>query len=444
MIDDLPKYDEMKDSGVLWLGDIPAHWTLSRAKNIFIKQNRPVRDEDEVITCFRDGQVTLRKNRQTSGFTISLKEMRYQGIRKGDLVIHIMDAFAGAVGVSDSDGKGSPAYSVCISKQDYSLELAALLMREMANKNWITALATGIRQRSSDFRYLDFAKQIFPIPPLEEQEAIVKYLLYAKKRFTNDIRAKRKLIRLLEEQKKVIVSRFVTKGLDVTASTKQSGVGWLGEIPKHWDVIQLKRIATIVNGSTPKSNVEEYWGNDLVWVTPTDLGSLKTDTISDSRRKLSQLGYISCGTSMVPKGSVILSCRAPIGTLAIADTDLCTNQGCKSIVLNKERCDSWYCYFSLYAGLDELKSYGNGSTFVELSTINLSTFVIPLPPLEEQKHILKHIQQQTSNIENAIKASLKEIELLNELQSRLISDVVTGQVDVRAVSSHLPDIIQTS
>ena len=106
-------YNDYKPSGVEWLGDIPAHWSIERAKWLFEKMERPVREEDEVVTCFRDGVVTLRKNRRVLGFTESLKEIGYQGIRRGDLVIHAMDAFAGAIGVADADGKGTPVYSVC-------------------------------------------------------------------------------------------------------------------------------------------------------------------------------------------------------------------------------------------------------------------------------------------------------------------------------------------
>ena len=105
-------YPAYTPSGVPWLGDMPEHWDVRRGGWLFRKMDRAVSDADEVITCFRDGTVTLRKNRRTEGFTESLKEIGYQGVRKGDLVIHQMDAFAGAVGVSDSDGKGTPVYSV--------------------------------------------------------------------------------------------------------------------------------------------------------------------------------------------------------------------------------------------------------------------------------------------------------------------------------------------
>jgi type I restriction enzyme S subunit len=173
----MKQYDSYKKSEVSWIEKVPSHWEFLRAKNMFYRVQRPVRDEDETITCFRDGQVTLRKNRRTEGFTEALQESGYQGIRKGDLVIHQMDAFAGAIGVSDSDGKGTPVYICCLPKSEkYVSYYYAHALRQMARTGFIKSLYRGIRERSSDFRYETFAVQKLPIPPVEEQEAIVEFL----------------------------------------------------------------------------------------------------------------------------------------------------------------------------------------------------------------------------------------------------------------------------
>jgi type I restriction enzyme S subunit len=121
MTNNIQKYTTYKPSGVEWLGDIPEHWEVRKGKWLFIKNSRPVRKNDDIVTCFRDGEVTLRINRKIDGFTNALKEHGYQGIRKGDLVIHNMDAFAGAIGVSDSDGKSTPVYSACTERVQNSL-----------------------------------------------------------------------------------------------------------------------------------------------------------------------------------------------------------------------------------------------------------------------------------------------------------------------------------
>src|SRR5689334_10923120 len=157
MIQELKPYPAYKDSGLPWLGEVPNHWRMERAKWLFRKMDRPVHENDEVVTCFRDGVVTLRKNRRVRGFTESIKEIGYQGIRRGDLVIHAMDAFAGAVGVADSDGKGTPVYSVCEPLPRVNAHFYAYLVREMARSEWILALAKGIRERSTDFRFEGFA-----------------------------------------------------------------------------------------------------------------------------------------------------------------------------------------------------------------------------------------------------------------------------------------------
>lgn len=173
----MKRYDSYKPSGISWIREVPSHWTFLRAKNMFYRVQRPVLPEDETITCFRDGQVTLRKNRRTEGFTEALQESGYQGIRKGDLVIHQMDAFAGSVGVSDSDGKGTPVYICCLPKSDKYINFYyAHALREMARTGFIKSLYRGIRERSSDFRYETFAVQRLPIPPVDEQEAIVEFL----------------------------------------------------------------------------------------------------------------------------------------------------------------------------------------------------------------------------------------------------------------------------
>ena len=177
-----------------WIGAIPKHWNNLRAKNMFAKQNRAVRDYDEVVTCFRDGIVTLRKNRRLTGFTESTQWSGYQGVRKGDLVIHVMDAFAGSIGVSDSDGKSTPVYSVCTAKLDLNNHYYAYLLREMARAGYIQALYRGIRERSSDFRFDVFGELYLPMPPRDEQDQIVRYLDLKVSQVNRLINAKRQLV----------------------------------------------------------------------------------------------------------------------------------------------------------------------------------------------------------------------------------------------------------
>ena len=215
-------HTKLKQSGISWIGEIPEHWEVKRAKNMFIRMAREVRGEDEVITCFRDGQVTLRKNRRVDGFTESLKEIGYQGIRKGDLVIHQMDAFAGSIGVSDSDGKGTPVYICLQPKGDCSNNYYMYLLREMARTGFIKSLYRGIRERSSDFRYETFAKLFLPIPPLSEQRAIVSYIEAKTASINKLIDVYEQQVERVKEYKQRLISDAVTGKMNVTDEQTQT------------------------------------------------------------------------------------------------------------------------------------------------------------------------------------------------------------------------------
>ena len=165
---------KMRDSGIEWIGEIPEHWEIEKGKYVLEYLEKPVKSTDGVITCFRDGEVTLRSNRREDGFTISEKEIGYQGIDVGDLVVHGMDGFAGSIGISDSRGKASPVLNVLDSKQNKKYLMYYL--RSMAYGDVFLALATGIRVRSCDLRWNKLAELPYPIPPIEEQNKIVEYI----------------------------------------------------------------------------------------------------------------------------------------------------------------------------------------------------------------------------------------------------------------------------
>lgn len=206
---------KMKDSGISWVGMIPEHWNMKRAKFMFNKNKRTRRPEDEVITCFRDGQVTLRKNRRLTGFTESEKYDGYQGIRKGDLVIHQMDAFAGSIGVSDSDGMGTSVYHCCTPIGDYNVYYYAYLIRQMAMSGFIQSLYKGIRERSSDFSFSVFGNQYLAIPPRVEQDAIVAYINEKTAKVESLITDLQAEIEHLKEYKQRLIADCVTGQVNV-------------------------------------------------------------------------------------------------------------------------------------------------------------------------------------------------------------------------------------
>ena len=205
----------MKDSGVQWIGNMPAHWECIRGKYILTYLQKPVKKDDGVITCFRDGEVTLRSNRREDGFTMADKEIGYQGVDIGDLVVHGMDGFAGAIGISDSRGKASPVLNVLGTKQNKRYIMYYL--RSMAYSDVFMALSTGIRVRSCDLRWNKLAELWYPIPPLNEQEEIVMYIDETIQKANEIITDKQSQIETLESYKKSLIYEYVTGKKEVIA-----------------------------------------------------------------------------------------------------------------------------------------------------------------------------------------------------------------------------------
>lgn len=206
---------EKKDSGIQWIGQMPAHWKTIRGKYTLKYLQKPVREDDGVITCFRDGEVTLRSNRREDGFTLSDKEIGYQGIDIGDLVVHGMDGFAGAIGISDSRGKASPVLNVLDT--DLNKKYVMYYLRSMAYGDVFTALATGIRVRSCDLRWNKLAELFYPVPPREEQDAIVAYIDKKLKKIVEAVDDKKHQLETLEEYKKSLIFEYVTGKKEVPA-----------------------------------------------------------------------------------------------------------------------------------------------------------------------------------------------------------------------------------
>lgn len=199
---------EMKDSGVPWIGKMPANWTCIKGKYILKYMQKPVKPDDGVITCFRDGEVTLRSNRREDGFTMADKEIGYQGIDVGDLVVHGMDGFAGAIGISDSRGKASPVLNVLDSRQNKKYIMYYL--RSMAYGDVFAALATGIRVRSCDLRWNKLSVLLYPVPPLEEQAEIVQYIEDTLNKVNGVIGEKKQQLTVIDSYKKSLIYEYVT------------------------------------------------------------------------------------------------------------------------------------------------------------------------------------------------------------------------------------------
>lgn len=407
----LKPYLKYKDSGVSWIGMVPQGWEVVRGKNLYNKVNRTINDKDEVITCFRDGVVTLRKNRRTTGFTESIKEIGYQGIRVGDLVIHAMDAFAGAIGVSDSNGKGTPVYNVCEARM-YNINnyYYAYLLREMARIGYIQSLYKGIRERTSEFRFDVFAEQYYPLPPRPEQDAIVAYLDDKTAKIDRLIGLYKREIELLKERRQAVIHQAVTRGLDDKVKLKDSGVSWIGMVPVGWEVLPLKRFCFMKAGVNLVStdinpNVGEYkvyGGNGL-------RGYYNNYNIDGD--------YLLVGR----QGALCGNVHRVIGRIWATEHAVITRVNHKNNI--------GYVYYMLIAM--NLNQYSNDTAAQPGLAVNVVlNLKTALPPRSEQDDIVAYLDDQCAKVDAMIGKVQSKIGLLEEYRVRLISDVVTGKVRV--------------
>ena len=412
----MKRYDSYKDSGIYFLPKLPSNWEIRKGKYLFKEENRPVRSDDEIVTCFRDGQVTLRKNRRTEGFTNSLKEIGYQGVRRGDLVIHNMDAFAGAIGISDSDGKATPVYACCTPKsEEVSQYYYCYLLRYLARNGFILSLAKGIRERSTDFRFYDFKELYLPVPTRKEQDAIVTYLDAATSKIDEAIAQQQKMINLLNERKQIIINNAVTKGLDPNVKMKPSGIDWIGDIPEHWQLIPYRYLfynldylrMPITADQRSRNNPQyDYYGASGV------IDKIDHYNVED---KVLLIGE---------DGANLLLRNLPL--IYKANGRFWVNN--HAHILKPIRDD--YDYMAYVMEAADYTLYITGSAQPKLSQSNLNSVKLPIPPINEQKDIVDSLSRNTIGIDTALEIAIKQISLLQERKQIIINDVVTGKVKV--------------
>lgn len=423
----MSKYKEYRKTEIPWLNALPSHWEEKRAKYLFNKENRQPSDDDEVITCFRDGVVTLRKNRRTTGFTESLKEIGYQGIKKGDLVIHQMDAFAGATGVSDCDGKGTPVYSVCTPK-DYRLltKYYAKVIRYMGLNGFIQSLYRGIRERSSDFRFETFARQLLPLPPLAEQEKIVRFLESKTLCIDAYVAERERELQLLNELKESEIANIVTRGLNPDVKMKDSGIPWIGMIPEHWDV---KRIASLFTGKVAINSDFKYqhaYKFNYGTLVPKD----EVGDIEEYRATYVKYSIIKKGDILI--NGLNLNYDFVSQRVAIAPNDGIITS---AYIVARPRLNTNSEYYNyLFKTMDNKKLFHGMGTGIRLtlSFDELKKQLIPVPSPKEQYEIVAYIEEKCKKVNSLIDELNAEIEYLKEYKQKLIADCVTGQINVQS------------
>ncbi|MFZ4603342.1 MAG: restriction endonuclease subunit S [Caulobacterales bacterium] len=412
-------------------------WQTARFKFLFEKRNRPVREDDGVVTAFRDGVVTLRSNRREDGFTFADKEIGYQGVEPGDLVIHAMDGFAGAIGISDSRGKCSPVYSMATPRAGVPAEprFWAYYLRNLATTGFIHSLAKGIRERSTDFRWRDAGNLLVNFPDLETQKAIADFLDRETARIDQLIEKKQRLVELLVNREKNLIGECLARGIDPNAEFQSVKQEWLGRIPSHWRVVPLKGLIWYQEGPGIMADDFREEGIPL----------LRIKGLSGQHATLEGCNYLDpekvqkrWGHFRVELGDFLISASATRGGIASLVTEEVVGAiPYTGIIRIKPRAKGYVSeiipYFLLSSLFDtQIDLLSAGSTIQHFGPTHLGRMKAPLPPQDEQRNIARFLGDRVPLIRQAREQTEGSQSKLKEFRAAFITAAVTGQIDVAA------------
>lgn len=430
----LPKYESYKDSGVEWLGEIPAHWNCDSLRSATLLKSDKNRPDLQVLSVYREYGVIIKDSRDDNHNTTSLDTSTYKVVQPGDLVINKMKAWQGSMGVSEYEGVVSPAYITCkTNHDDFHPKYLHYLLRSKDYVGVYNSISYGVRIGQWDLRYEDFKKVVIPIPLIEEQKRIASFLDQKTAEIDEAIAKKQKLIELLQEQKSILINQAVTKGLNPDAPMKESGVEWIGEIPAHWEVKRLKHITSKIydckNRTPSPSDKHEYF---VIRTSNVKSGKLITQDAEWTTEK----DFIEWTRKGKPlPGELVFTREAPAGEVAMVPEgyEMCLGQRMMGIKHDEDVALPEYLLYFLQS--NAMKEYvelmSAGSTVPHLRVGQVHNIPVSFPQdTSEQSAICKSCSEHSLKIDEVQLSIEKEILTLQELRQSLISSAVTGKIKV--------------
>lgn len=400
---------------------MPSHWEVRRLGHILKKERRERPKDAELLVC--TNKATVVKKGDSKMGLVSDSDDIYQGVCKGDLLIHGMDTWHGAIAVSTLDGMCTPVVHVCTSKE--SVKYVEYYMRNMAQNKVFKLISNGVRQNTSDFRSWN---KVAPIPcflpPYEEQLSIVSYLDDKCTKIDKMLEGKQKQIELLAEMKQRIIADAVTRGLNPNVKMKTTNIPWLPEIPEHWTVKPIRAILRENNEKT-ETGAEE-------------LLSLSQYTGVSRKRDVGKTGMFEAestiGYKKVHPGQFVMNIMlAWNGSYAVSGHEgIISPAYCVFDFISNDN-KMYYNYLwrlEVYQGAFKTESRGIIDSRLRLYPNKFLPFPTICPPLEEQNSIVNYINEKVAKIDTLASKLQQEIESIKEYKQRLISDVVTGQIKI--------------
>jgi len=447
-MDELKPYPSIKDSGVKWLGEAPGHWEVLPNRAVFDEiKERNCPDEPMLSVTIRRGVIRQAALLEGSSKKDSsnLDRSNYKLVEPGDIAYNKMRVWQGSIGVSDCRGIVSPAYVVMRLRATDNPRYFHYLFRTPHFAKEAERWSYGITSDMWSLRPEHFKMIYSPLPPKDEQTVIVKFLDLTSRRLDRAVRAKQKLISLLNEQKQVIIHRAVARGLDPDVPLKPSHIPWLGDIPKHWGLVPLKTLCNIQSGVTLG---KYYLGHNLTEYPYLRVANVQAGHLDLRDLKSLQLPPEEANRYLLRDGDVLMTEGGDpdkLGRGCVWDAEIspCLHQN-HIFAVRPDTKKLIPKYLSAILCSDYSRNYFqlNAKQTTNLASTNKSTigrFHIPLPSLREQEEILIDIERSTSPINQIATHTERQISLFEEYRTRLVADVVTGRLDVREMVRGISD-----
>lgn len=441
MIADLKPYEEYKESGLQWLGQVPEHWALPRLGSVLRERNETNENKQvmQVLSVLKDIGVIRYEDKGRIGNKKSEDIARYKIVRPDDIVVNCMNVIIGSVGLSRLFGCLSPVYYVLTRRreEDNPSYLSAVFSVKPFQES-LVRIGNGILSHRMRIPMELLKCEPFPLPPPSEQATIVRFLNWANGRLDRAVRAKRKIIKLLEEQKQVIIQQAVTGGVNADGSMATD----------RTDYLSGRFIRKIEQGWSPVAGEGDF--NDEAWAVVT-LSSVKSGCFYPQANKPLPKKTVVPPSLEIEKGNFLLTrsnTRNLVGDVCIVEDTRPKLMLCDLIYRLTIDQTQIYPKFFMYQLLSrngrnqiERDARGSSHTMVKLSHSHINKWRICIAPMSEQIEIVAYLDKICDQFSIAINRLEREIDLLREYRTRLFADVVTGKLDVRGVAAQLPDEI---
>ena len=428
-------YPNYKPSDVSWIGHVPTHWEVRRLKadvsDVVDLTNHRKRNESYVALEHVESW-TGRIMESESDATFENQVKRF---RPGDVLFGKLRPYLAKV--THAQRHGVCVGEFLVLRPHHATVDPSYLTRLIRSKPAIGAIDAstfGAKMPRADWQFI--GSMLVPIPPLDEQSTIVRYLDRADELINRYISAKERLIALLEEQRQAVIHQAIARGLDPDVKLKDSGVEWLGEVPEHWEVRRIKSLTAVKRGASPRPiDDSKYFSNngEYAWVRIADV-TASNHFLETTTQKLSKLGQ-SLSVQLQP-GALFMSIAGSVGKPMITKIKCCIHDG---FVYFPSLVSEQAFMYQILSTSSPFVGLGKFATQLNLNTDTVGGIHVPYPPISERRQITAFLEDSSAKFDKAISQAHHQIDLMNEYRTRLIADVVTGQLDVRdaAVELHI-------